>query len=222
MLVLDGHSTHYQPELIKYAREYEVILFCLPPHTTHKSQPLDASVFKPLKSHWHEACHTFVEQNPGKSITKYNFSKLLNTAWGKTMSPNIISSGFKRTGIYPFNPDAIDYGVAPDPVPEKDKQVTEVVSNEGKQTTVEEATMSSSEQQELSSYSREEEPPGNQFHQSLLLSKKHFLVSGLTKIMIFQTLFILNGSKSITPKHIQIIHRCRIIFHLHFQMICKC
>ena len=132
MLVLDGHSTHYQPELIKYAREYEVILFCLPPHTTHESQPLDASVFKPLKSHWHEACHTFVEQNPGKSITKYNFSKLLNTAWGKTMSPNIISSGFKRTGIYPFNPDAIDYGVAPDPVPEKDKQVTEVVSKANK------------------------------------------------------------------------------------------
>ena len=26
-LVLDGHSTHYQPELIRYAREYKVILF---------------------------------------------------------------------------------------------------------------------------------------------------------------------------------------------------
>ena len=53
MLILDGHSTHYQPELIKYAMKHN--LFCLPPHTTHKSQPLDASVFKPLKSHWHEA-----------------------------------------------------------------------------------------------------------------------------------------------------------------------
>ena len=138
------------------------------------------------------------------------------------MSPNIISSGFKRTGIYPFNPDAIDYGVAPDPVPEKDKQVTEVVSDEDKQTTVEEATMSSSEQQELSSYSSEEEPPASQFHQQFTSEQEAFLISGLTKIMIFQTLFILNGSKSITSKHIQIIHRCWIIFHLHFQMICKC
>ena len=39
------------------------------------------------------------------------------------MSPSFISSGFKRTGIYLFNPDAIDYGVAPDPVPEKDKKL---------------------------------------------------------------------------------------------------
>ena len=35
---------------------------------------------KSLKSHWHEACHSFVEKNPGKSITKYNFSVLLNMA----------------------------------------------------------------------------------------------------------------------------------------------
>ena len=49
LLILDGHSTHYQPALIKYAKENQVILLCLPPHTTHESQPLDASVFKPLK-----------------------------------------------------------------------------------------------------------------------------------------------------------------------------
>jgi len=49
LLVLDGHSTHYQPETIKYAHDNGVIMMCLPPHTTHESQPLDASVFKPLK-----------------------------------------------------------------------------------------------------------------------------------------------------------------------------
>ena len=27
------------------------------------------------------------------------------------MVPNIISSGFKRSGIYPFNPNAIDYSI---------------------------------------------------------------------------------------------------------------
>ena len=49
LLLLGGHSSHYQPQLIKYAREFGVIMFCLPPHTTHKSQPLDVSVFKSLK-----------------------------------------------------------------------------------------------------------------------------------------------------------------------------
>ena len=49
LLILDGHGSHYQPELITYAKKNGVVLFCLPPHTTHESQPLDTSVFKPLK-----------------------------------------------------------------------------------------------------------------------------------------------------------------------------
>jgi len=45
LLTLDGHSGHYQPEHIKYAQENEVLLACLPPHTTHETQLLDTSVF---------------------------------------------------------------------------------------------------------------------------------------------------------------------------------
>jgi len=30
LLILDGHSTHYQPELIKYTKENEVIMFASP------------------------------------------------------------------------------------------------------------------------------------------------------------------------------------------------
>ena len=52
-----------------------------------------------------------MQANPGKVITKYTFSALLNEAWSKTMVPSIIISGFKRSGIYAFNPEAIDYGV---------------------------------------------------------------------------------------------------------------
>ena len=110
LLVLDGHSTHYQPELIKYCLDNDVVLMCLPPHTTHESQPLDSSVFKPLKQNWQNACHRFVEKNPGRVITKYDFSPLLCKAWGNAMVPNNIISGFRRSGIFPFNPNALDYG----------------------------------------------------------------------------------------------------------------
>ena len=106
LLVLDGHSSHYQPELVQYAKEKDVIiLFCLPPHTTHESQPLDISVFK---QNWQNACHKFMQSNPGKVVTKYQFSPLLNEAWMATMTPANICSGFRKCGIYPFNPDAID------------------------------------------------------------------------------------------------------------------
>ena len=71
LLLLDGHSSHYQPELISYAREFGIITFCLPPHTTHESQPLDASVFKSLKQNWQNACHNFIQSTPSLAITKY-------------------------------------------------------------------------------------------------------------------------------------------------------
>jgi len=73
LLVMDGHSTHYQPKTIKYTQDNGVVMMCLPPHTTHESQPLDASVFKPLKQNWHSACHRFVQKNTGKVIHKHNF-----------------------------------------------------------------------------------------------------------------------------------------------------
>ena len=73
LLMLDGHSSHYGPDSVEFAREENIILFCLPPHTTQDSQPLDYSVFRPLKYHWSDICHDFQQRNPGKVVTKLNF-----------------------------------------------------------------------------------------------------------------------------------------------------
>jgi len=105
LLHLDGHSSHYQPQLIEYVRDYGVIMFCLPPHTTNESQPFDA---KSLKQNWQHVCHDFIQYIPSVTITKYQFSGLLNQAWGSTMNPTTICSGFWRFGVCPFSPDAID------------------------------------------------------------------------------------------------------------------
>lgn len=49
ILLLDGHSSHYQPNFIRTALAEKVIIFCLPPHSTHILQPLDNGVFGSLK-----------------------------------------------------------------------------------------------------------------------------------------------------------------------------
>jgi hypothetical protein len=127
LLMLDGHSSHYQPDLVRFAKEHEIILFCLPPHTTHESQPLDTTVFGPLKQHWRNACHDFMQANPGRVITKYDFSALLNKAWMKTMTPANICSGFKKCGIYPYDRTAIKCGIAPQNLksPDESSKTTE-------------------------------------------------------------------------------------------------
>ena len=65
-------------------------------------QPLDTAVFGPLKTHYRESCHNFIQKNPGKVITKYQ-----SEAWLKTMVPSAIINGFKTCGIYPFNRKAV-------------------------------------------------------------------------------------------------------------------
>ena len=40
LLLLDGHSSHYNPDAIRLVKENDVILFTLVPHTTHESSRL--------------------------------------------------------------------------------------------------------------------------------------------------------------------------------------
>ena len=74
LLLLDGHSSHYNLDAVTMARENEVIIFTLVPHTMHEMQPLDTTVFGPLKRSWQEACHDFIQAHPGRVITKYQFN----------------------------------------------------------------------------------------------------------------------------------------------------
>ena len=107
LLILDGHSSHYEPVIIELARKEKVILFCLPPHTTQDSQPLDCTVFRPLKHHWSGVCHDFQQAHPGMVISKPNFSKLFAEAWLQAVTPANIIAGFRKCGIHPFNHNAI-------------------------------------------------------------------------------------------------------------------
>ena len=95
LLLLDGHSTHFQPQLIRMARQKGVIILCLPPHTTHEVQPLDCGVFSPLKMQWRLVCHQFLQSNPGKVITKFNFNSLFSKAWLNAVTLGNVIGGLK-------------------------------------------------------------------------------------------------------------------------------
>ena len=107
LLMMDGHSSHFSPEMIRIAADEGVILFVLPPNTTNLTQPLDKGVFSALKMNWRHVCHEFVTQNPGRVVSRYDFSSLFHQAWDNSMSIGNIKSGFRITGICPFNKRAI-------------------------------------------------------------------------------------------------------------------
>ncbi len=103
LLLMDGHSSHYSPTFVNKAAEEKVIFFCLPPNSTHRTQPLDKGAFSPLKMMWREECHNFLSKNPGKVITHYHFGAIFSNAWKRAMTSTNIMAGFKLSGVYPLN-----------------------------------------------------------------------------------------------------------------------
>ena len=103
LLLLDGHSSHYNPAAIRAAAKEQIILFTLPPHTTHITQPLDRGCFGPLKTAWRSACHEYMRDNPGKVITKFSFNSIFAEAYKRSMTMDNIISSFRATGVYPVD-----------------------------------------------------------------------------------------------------------------------
>lgn len=52
LLLVDGHRSHMSLPLSQFCDENQIILYALPPNTTHMLQPADVSVFRPLKQQW--------------------------------------------------------------------------------------------------------------------------------------------------------------------------
>ena len=118
---MDGHSSHYCLDTIHLAAKEEVIVFVLPPNTTHLTQPLDKGVFGPLKRSWREVCHDYLAKHFGQVVTKYDFSQLFSKAWMSTMTMRNIVSGFSITGIFPVNRDALTLPVNSSSNPDETK-----------------------------------------------------------------------------------------------------
>ncbi|XP_045539956.1 uncharacterized protein LOC106708676 isoform X1 [Papilio machaon] len=74
-----------------------------PPHTTHKLQPLDRTFMKPFKDAYSQQCDLWMRTNAGCRITDYDIAGLVKEAFIKVARLDIAVSGFKCTGIHPFD-----------------------------------------------------------------------------------------------------------------------
>ena len=108
ILIQDGHGSHVSIELIEIARENDVCLLCLPSHTSHILQPLDVGVFRSFKSNFNKACANYMKAHPGRVVTAEILASMVGQAYPAAFTPVNVLSGFKKTGIYPFNPSSID------------------------------------------------------------------------------------------------------------------
>ena len=66
--------------------------------TTHEEQPLDCSVFSPLKAQWRKVCNECFQSHP--VIFKFNFVILISKAWLQAVTPSNLISGLWTCGIF--------------------------------------------------------------------------------------------------------------------------
>lgn len=111
LLLVDGHKSHLSMELSEFCRNNDIILYALLPNTTHITQPADVGAFKGLKTEYKRTVHEWqnIPENRNKAITKVNFCRVLEMVLSKSDRTEIIQNSFRKCGLYPFNPDAVDY-----------------------------------------------------------------------------------------------------------------
>jgi len=114
LILYDGHKSHLSLTLTTCAEKRNVILFVLPPHSSHLTQPLDVGVFGPLKAVYNRECRAYMHAYPGIVLTSRDIARLTARPFTKAFCAENITTAFRKSGIYPFNTsEASDVQTAP-------------------------------------------------------------------------------------------------------------
>ena len=128
LLIVDGHSSHINMAFINKCWDLRIVLLVLPPHSTHRLQPLDVVLFGLLSLAYSQELNRFQSQSLGlTTIKKRHFLALFRAAWDASFTVDNIQKAFAKPGIWPCNPQlvlsVITRPITPLPAPEAETSV---------------------------------------------------------------------------------------------------
>jgi hypothetical protein len=108
LLLVDGHGSHINMNFLDWCEKHHILVAVYPPHTTHRLQPLDVSLFAPLATYYSNSLEEFTQQTASISgLGKRDFFSLFWPAYTKAFTPSNIASGWRKTGLFPFDPEVV-------------------------------------------------------------------------------------------------------------------
>jgi len=105
LLIVDGHSSHLNMKFIDLCDQRRILVLILPPHSTHRLQPLDVSLFAPLARYHTNGLNTLISTSLGyTNMCKRTFWQVFWPAWNQAFTTTNIASAWAKTGLFPLNP----------------------------------------------------------------------------------------------------------------------
>lgn len=106
MLIFDSYDSHLTREVLKFMKDNLIWPFCLLPHSSHLTQPLDVGVFQSFK-HWHtEAIDTAMRQ-AGGDFSRIDFLAYFQAIHDKAFKATTVVSAWRKSGLVPYDPDVV-------------------------------------------------------------------------------------------------------------------
>jgi hypothetical protein len=100
--MLDSHSSHCTLDFLERCYKRRILVAIYPPHSTHRLQPLDVSLFNPLATYYSQALDAYTRRSLGlSSISKRDFFAIFYLAFDKAFTEENIRSVWRKTGIEP-------------------------------------------------------------------------------------------------------------------------
>ena len=93
LLIVDGHSSHVNMKFIRTCDRLKILLMILPPHSTHRLQPLDVGLFSPLTTYYSQQINKLLMESQGlMRLTKRDFWLLFYKAWKQAFTVKNVRS----------------------------------------------------------------------------------------------------------------------------------
>ena len=103
LLVLDGHDSHTTDDFMWNCFNNNIYLVFLPPHTSHVLQPLDLSVFSPLKHTYRKHLNNINSWAESTVVGKQLMIKCILKARKEAITAYNIKAGWKAGGLWPVS-----------------------------------------------------------------------------------------------------------------------
>ncbi|XDV41943.1 hypothetical protein PO909_010714 [Leuciscus waleckii] len=133
---MNGHYSHKTLEAVLLARERGVIMITIPPHCSHKMQPLDRTFFKSVKSKYNTVSDNWMTSHPGQRIDIYAVCGLFDKAYSASVCVGKGQKGFKACWMWLVDKtvykdedfEGAEVTEEPDPTLEDSREIEEEIS----------------------------------------------------------------------------------------------